>query len=284
MSSTTPAPTPLQGERKGIGDAFVYTELIVHFSPSVCSHLNGIAAATDGLEPGDWVDYQPGDHQVIALPLQPLPLDEGRARYARLRVRVDDQEFQLNEFPRFFSSPPDRPELFRNGPTWIPVDRFADDFFGRYHDVSVLEGGERVFGPARRFFASRTSGVVYSRFDDGEGKLVATLSHVDPVAMTGHGLNPAPLLTIWTDPAFGDPLGGRQLDSQGTADLSYKIIGRDWIGSTPIFNEGVLLGARPSSGPVRVEVDFPKRGSGLANVMWGGYTEAGAFRADARVV
>jgi hypothetical protein len=281
MSRTTPA---LQAEQKGIGNAFVYTELIVHFSPDVVGFLNGKAATADGLLDGDWVDFQPGDYQVIALPLRPLSFDEGRQRYRALRVKIDDQDLRLADFPRFFSWDAANPELFRNGPTWIPVERFPADFFGQEHEVSLFEGDEKIFGPVNRFFASRTSGITYHAFNDGEGHLTAEISHLDPINLTGHGLNPLPLVTIWTDPVFGEPIVARQVDADGTVHrLAYKLLGRDFVGDTCLFLEGVLTDLKPTDQPVRIEVDFPNRGTGLANVMWGGYTGPGAHRADATV-
>ncbi len=133
------APEPLQAEAKGIGNAFVYTELIVHFSSQVVEFLNAKAAAAENVLEGDWVDYNAGDYQVIALPLKPLPFAEGRRRFRNLRVQIDDLEFRLADFPRFFSWDATQPDLFRNGPTWIPVERFPEGFFGRHHLVSLRE-------------------------------------------------------------------------------------------------------------------------------------------------
>ncbi len=91
-------------------------------------------------------------------------------------------------------------------------------------------------------------------------------------------------MTIWTDPVFGEPTGARQIGPGGAAHpLTYKVLGRDFVGDTCLFNEGVLTGLVESRGPVRIEVDFPGRGTGLANVMWGGYTGPGAYRSDATV-
>lgn len=275
---------PLRAEEKGIGTAFVYTELVMHFSPEVVAFLNRKAASATNVAPGDWRNYEPGDYQVIALPLRPLSLDEGRRRYQTLTVTIDDLSFRLADFPRFFSWDVDNPTLFRNGPTWIPVERFPEGFFGFHHKVSLFEAGKRLFGPVDRFFASRTSGVTYKAFHDGEGRLVAEISHLDPLNLTGHGVNPAPLVTIWTDPVFGKPSAARQIDFDGAVHkLDYKLLGRDFIGDTDLFFEGVLTGLSPTDRPVRIEVEFPHRGTGLANVMWGGYTRAGAYRANATV-
>jgi hypothetical protein len=274
---------PLQSEQKGIGNAFVYTELIVHFSNEVAAFLNGKASAARDLEPGDWVDYEPGDYQVIALPLQPLPMAEGKRRFATLEVEIDGRRFTLSDFPRFFSSDPYDPTLFRNGPTWLPTRLFEEGFFGRTHQVSVYEGGTKIFGPAERFFASTTSGILYDSFSDGDGMLVAEMSHASFLNLTGHGLNPVPLITLWSDPVFGEPTAARQVDEQGVQPLTYMLLGRDFVGDRQLFNEGVFTGLRESKGPVRIEVDFPQKGSGLANMMWGGYTGAGGFRASATV-
>jgi hypothetical protein len=275
--------SPLAGEEIGIGSGFVYAELLMEFSAQIVAFLNAKARAAPGLQAGEWVDFAPGEYVIIGLPVQPLPRAEGRARYERIVVRIDGRDFHLRDHPRFFSCPPGRPDLFRNGPTFIPSRTFPDAFLGRFHECEVFDGDRQVFGPSPRFFASRDSGVVYSRFADGAGRLIATISKVDPLYQTGHGINPAPLIAIWTDPAFGEPTGGRQIDAGGVHELAYRVIGKDYIGDLPLFNEGVLVGLRSSSRPVTIEVDFPSRAAGLANIMWGGYTMATAFRADATI-
>jgi hypothetical protein len=279
----TQSQTPLAGEEIGIGSGFVYTELLMEFSPEVVAFLNGKARVAPGLPADEWVDFEPGEYVIIGLPVRPLPRPEGRARYDRIGLRIDGRDFRLREFPRLFSSPPGQLELFRNGPTFIPSRLFPIGFLGQFHLCELFDGDRQVFGPSPRFFASHDSGIVYRSFDDGAGRLVATISKVDPLFQTGHGINPSPLMAIWTGPSFGEPTGARQVDANGVHQLSYQVIGKDYIGELPLFNEGVLMGLRSSPGPVRIEVDFPNRGSGLANIMWGGYTMAGAFRPDAIV-
>jgi hypothetical protein len=270
---------------EGVGSAMVYTTWIVDWSPAVVGHFNRIGAAQQGSRTGVFVPFEPGTYLGLSLPLQPLPIESGVRQYLNLTVVVDERfSFRLGDYPRFPSVVPHRLDLFRGGPTLVPVDRFPEGFFGEYHSVSLLEDGKRIFGPAQRFFPSRESGVRYHSLDDGDGKLVAHLTNVDLFALSGNGVNPKPLIPILTDPVFGEPVRATEILPNGERyNLPYQLIGHDYIGDTYIFNEGVLWDIVGTPGDALIEIEFPNAASGFACILHGGYSEARANRAGATV-
>lgn len=277
---------PIRSEvLEGAGSAMVYTGWIVEFSPAVASHFNRIGTAANRPRTGVYVPFEPVPYLGLSLPLEALPADAGVDRYLNLTVAVDDElQFRLADFPRFPSFLPNRLDSFRGGPTLVPVSTFPNGFLGAYHQVRLFDSGRAIWGPTPRFFPSIDSGVRYRSLDDGTGRLVAKVSNLDLYCLTGHGVNPKPLIPLLTDPVFGEPTGATEILPSGEHHrLSYQLIGHDYIGDTFIFNEGVLWDIVGTPGEASIEIEFPRRGSGFACILWGGYSDAAACRADATV-
>lgn len=277
---------PIQSEiLPGAGSAMVYTEWIVEFSAATTAHFNRLGQTAENRHPSEFVPFRETAYLGFSVPLQPLPRESGLKRYSNFRVVVDGTlEFRLGDHPRFMSYRPGELELFRGGPTHVSVDLFPDSFFGKHHAVHLYEGDDLVFGPSDRFFPDRTSGALYRELEDGEGKLVARVSNLGLEGLTGHGVNPKPLIPILTDPVFGVPTGATMITASGRRQrLPYQLIGEDYVGDKFLFNEGVLWDMEVEPGDTVIEIDFPSKGTGYACILWGGYTLRGACRADATV-
>jgi hypothetical protein len=269
----------------GAGAAMVYTEWIVEFSAMVAEHFNREAAAAGDRHPREWVDFEARPYLGLSVPLQPLAREQGLDRYADLTVVVDGNiRLRLGDFPRFMSYRPGHRGQFRGGPTCIPIDRLPAGFFGAFHHVELEDRGQRIFGPAERFFQGQTTGAVYRGLEDGPGKLVAEVDNLQREALTGHGVNPRSLIPILTSPNFGVPTGATVTTASGRQSRhEYQLIGEDFVGDRFLFNEGVIWDLEPEPGRTLIEIDFPEPGRGFACILWGGYTLPGACRADAVV-
>jgi hypothetical protein len=91
-------------------------------------------------------------------------------------------------------------------------------------------------------------------------------------------------MPILTDPVFGVPTGGTQVDPAGNRRrLEYQLIGVDYFGDAFLFNEGIFWDVKCTPGHHKIEIDFPNRGTGFACILFGGYSEKDACRADATV-
>jgi hypothetical protein len=272
-------------ERLGRGPVGVATEILVHFSEPVAALFNGIGRTAKNLGPGEFVPMQPGEHQCLAIPLEPLPKAEGMARYRRLRVSIDgDLVIPVDDHPRFFSFRPEDPSLFRGGPTWVRTSMFPEGFLGRRHSVSAFEGDRQIWETDDRLFASRTSSIVYHSIADGKGKLVAEVSGLSERSLTAERRVARTLMALHSAPVFGLPTAAVQIDEDGTRhQLTYQVIGVDYVGDTHFFNEGVLWDLQPTPGRKQIEISFPQSGAGYASIMSGGYSAPGATRADATV-
>jgi hypothetical protein len=269
----------------GAGAAMVYTEWVIEVSPSVAEHFNHEAAVAGNRHPSEWVDFKPGPHLGLSVPLQPLPRNEGLGRYADLQVVIDGSiRLRLGDHPRWMSYRPGDWSQFRGGPTCVPVDRFPEGFFGAFHRVELYDAGERIFGPAERYFHDRSTGAVYRGLRDGPGKLVAEVDNLDHEALTGHGVNPKSLIPLLTSPNFGVPLGATMTTASGRQTRhEYQLIGEDLVGDRFLFNEGVIWDIDPEPGRTIIEIDFPQPGRGFACILWGGWSLPGAVLADATV-
>jgi hypothetical protein len=257
----------------------VYAGTSFEFSADVAAHYNEAARAASGVLPGEFLPFEPGLYCSIACPSTGLPREQFIQAYHQLRVRLDsERELRLGEFPRLFSAHPRDAGILRGVPTYIPKTQFPDDFFGQAHTLELFQGAVSIFGPVQRFFHTTTSGSIFQQLEDGPGRLVVEI--VGDLSI----LERVGQVVFFTDPAFGEPTGAAQLfDDGSSAALQYDLLGKDHVGDTMLFNEGVVVDVKPRGPRAVVELYFPHKGTGLAGALFSGHTRDLAYRARATV-
>lgn len=259
----------------------IYAGTSFEFSSSVAEHFNSAAERARGVADGEFEVFEPGEYFSIACPMaRAWPVADFVAAYHQLDAVIDGEiEIHLGDHPRLFSNHPDDPSLIRAVPTYVPKSVMPEGFFGKPHDIEILQDGRSLFGPQPRFFHTRTSGSLFSHIEDGEGRLVSEIG--GDLSM----LAEKKLVIFFTDPVFGEPTGATQLHADGrTTDLPYRILGRDHVGDVMLFNEGVVSGVEPEGDRTVLALNLPQTGTGLAAALYSGHTRDLAFRTDARVL
>src|SRR6266852_3559997 len=215
----------------------VYAGTSFEFSADVAGYFNTAARNAGGVLPGEFLPIEPGQYCSIACPSTGLPREQFIQAYPELVVRLDgDLELRLGKFPRLFSAHPRDASILRGVPTYIPKSQFPDDFFGKAHSLELFQGEVSIFGPVQRFFHTTASGSVFNHLEDGPGRLVVEV--VGNLSM----LERAGQIVFFTDPVFGEPIGAAQLHDDGsTVALTYDLLGKDYVGDTMLFNEGVVI-------------------------------------------
>jgi hypothetical protein len=258
----------------------VYAGSSFEFSERVAEHFNRVAANAGELLPGEFTPFEPGLAFSIACPIVAVPRAAQVAAYQQFRAVIDTElEIRLADHPHLFSLHAERPELGKAGPTYVPKSLMPEGFFGRAHSLEIFQGDVSIFGPVDRFFHTETSGAIFNQIEDAPGKLVLEArGNLDALAERGQ-------VIFFSDPAFGDPTGVALVEDDGSSrPLEWRMLGRDWIGDTIVFNEWVAFGVVPRGPSLVVEVSFPNRGIGLAAALYSGHTRDTAFRSDAEVL
>lgn len=143
----------------------------------------------------------------------------------------------------------------------------------------MFQDGQLIFGPVDRFFHKSSSGAIFNQTEDGHDRLVTEIRG-DLFMLEKIGQ-----VVYFTDPRFGEPTSVVQLNDDGSSmPLTYELLGKDYVGDTELFNEGVVLGITPRGPSVLLELSLPCRGTGLAAALYSGHTRATAFRVDATVL
>jgi hypothetical protein len=282
MTSTASAATPRDHTLLRIDPKYggVYAGTSFDISAAAADHFNAAAARAQGVLPGEFREFVPGQVFSIACPTTPAPRESFVAAYNRFRAVLDGTtEIRLSDHPRLFSTALDDPGAIRGVPSYIPKALLPDGFFGRTHTIEVFQDDVSIFGPAERFFHTATSGAVFDQIEDGHGRLVAEIrGDVQTLARRGE-------VVFFTDPAFGEPTAVVQLNDDGSSSaVSWDLLGRDRIGDVELFLEWVAVGIRPFGRSVVLEVHFPNAASGLAVALYSGHTRETAFRVDATVL
>ena len=249
-------------------------------SAETADHFNSAARSASGVLDGEFVPFAPGDVFSIACPTAPLERPAFIAAYQQLKAVVDGEiEIILNEHPRLYSTGLADPGVIRGVPTYIPKSLMPDGFFGRKHELRIIQGDQIIAGPVERFFHTSTSGVVFDQIEDAHGRLIVELRG-DLSALAGRGD-----IVFFTDPAFGEPTGVSLVESDGaTRQVAFDLLGWDRVGDTTLFLEWVAVGVHPVGRTATLELSFPKPGRGLAAALYSGHTRDTAFRVDANVL
>jgi len=258
----------------------VYAGTSLEVSAHAAAHFNRAAGRATGVLPGEFREFAPGEYFSISCPTIPAPREAFIAAYTRLRARIGgDLELTLSDHPHLFSTGMDDPDVIRGVPTYIPKSRMPAGFFGRSHDVEILQDDVSIFGPVQRFFHTTTSGVVFDQIEDGHGRLVVEIrGDLSAVARRGE-------VVLFTDPAFGRPTGVVQLNDDGSSTpIGWDLLGWDRVGDVTLFLEWVAVGIKPTGRSVVLELHFPHPASGLAAALYAGHTRETAFRPDATVL
>jgi hypothetical protein len=258
----------------------VYAGTSLEVSSHAAAHFNRAADRANGVLPGEFREFAPGEYFSIACPTMPAPRAAFIAAYTRLRARIDgDLEVMLADHPHLFSTGMDDPDVIRGVPTYIPKSDMPADFFGRSHEVEILQAGESIFGPVERFFHTTSSGCVFDQIEDGHGRLVVEIrGDLSALARRGE-------VVLFTDPAFGRPTGVVQLNDDGSSTpIGWDLLGWDRVGDVTLFLEWVAVGITPTGRSVVLELHFPQPASGLAAALYAGHTRETAFRPDATVL
>jgi hypothetical protein len=259
----------------------VYAGTSFEFSEEVTAHYNQVASSADDVLEGEFVSFSPGEHFSIACPIdKSWPKAEFVSAYNQLDALLDGSDrIHLGDHPHLFSNDPSDASRIRAVPTYIPKASMPEDFFGRTHSIEIFQGDRRIFGPAQRFFHTRVSGSVYNQIEDGHDRLVVEIRGEPDF------LNKQTQVVFFTDPVFGEPSGATQLNDDGSArSLSYRLLGKDHIGDTCVFNEGLVPGLSPQGDRLVVELHLPNKGTGLAAALYDGHTRDLAYRVDANVL
>jgi hypothetical protein len=257
----------------------VYAGTSFEFSPAMAAHFNAAADRANGVLPGEFVPFSPGEAFSIACPTRPLPRPAFIAAYNQLRAVLDGSvQIHLGDHPHLQSAGVEDDETLRGVPTYIPKAVMPEGVFGRPHSLEVFQGERRIFGPADRFFHTQRSGAIFNHIEDGPGRLVVEIyGNLEMLARRGE-------VVFFTDPAFGDPLGVTQVGEDGDARaVDFAMLGRDRVGDVMLFNEWTATGIVPRGSPLVLELHFPNRATGLAAALYSGHTRDAAFRPDAAV-
>jgi hypothetical protein len=277
-SATAPSPAVLEVDTTYGG---IYAGTSFEFSEEVADHFNGAADRAGEVLPGEYVPFQAGEYFSIACPMAAsYPREEFVAAYQELRALIDGElEFRFTEHPRLFSNANRDWTQIRAVPTYIRKELVPEGFFGATHRVEVFQGERLLFGPVERFFHTATSGCLFSHIEDAPGKLVVEVGgNLEALARTG-------MVVLFTDPAFGEPLGAAQVhEDRAIVPLPYTLLGKDHVGDLMLFNEGLVRGLSARGPRVVLEVYFGQRGTGLAAALYSGHTRDTALRTDATVL
>lgn len=249
-------------------------------SDRAAAHFNAVASGARGVLPGEYREFAAGDYFSISCPTEPMRRQAFVEAYQQLRAVLDDEiEIVLSDHPRLFSTVLSDRDAIRGVPTYIPKAIMPAGFFGRSHVLEVFNGGERLAGPADRFFHTPGTGVVFDQIEDGHGRLVVELrGDLSPLESRGE-------IVFFTDPSFGEPLGVTLVETDGSArDIGFDLLGWDRIGDATLFLEWTAVGVHPLGRTAVLELHFGRTGSGLAAALYSGHTRDTAFRVDATVL
>ena len=259
----------------------VYAGTSFDFSQETADHFNSAAARARDVLEGEFVPFSRGDHISIACPMaRSWARADFISGYTQLDAVIDGRHtVHLADYPHLFSNDPEDVSRIRATPTYIPTGDLPDGTLGTSRTVEILQDGRSIFGPAERFFHTRTSGSVYNQIENGHGRIVVEIRG-DLSVLEERGQ-----VIFFTDPAFGEPTGAVQINDDGSAtSLKYRLLGRDHIGDVFLFNEGVVVGVRPRGDRVVLELPLSNRATGLAAALFAGHTRDLAFRIDAKVL
>ncbi len=257
-----------------------YAGTSFEISAAAADHFNGAALNADGVLPGEFVPFTPGDVFSIACPTADLARPDFIAAYQRLRAIIDDEiEIVLSDHPRLYSTGLRDPGVIRGVPTYIPKASMPSGFFGRTHRLEIRQDGQTIAGPTERFFHTATSGVVFDQIEDARGRLIVEMrGDLSPLATRGD-------VVFFTDPAFGEPSGVTLVEPDGASRaIDFDLLGWDRVGETTLFLEWVAVGVHPTGRMATLELAFPNAASGLAVALYSGHTRETAFRVDATVL
>ena len=264
-----------------------FLDLSVEFSREVADYYNALAATADDALEGEWLPLSADVYLAVGIPTVPISVGSAYLElHDALSLQVGEVRLELSEYPRFFSYDPNDRTKYRHGPVWIPHNTLPKEYWGTSQELKLYQSGELICGPFDRQIAFEPSSsdiTRYMRISGGDGKVILEVDNLEELK-SHRASSLTPWIAFFTDPKFGEPTQAFQVHADGQkTELKYEIVGKDYVGSTPLFNEAVLWNPDLSENSSRFEVLLPNPGQGLAMALGAGHSSVDAFRVGVSV-